>query len=309
MLLTSYTKIVVVLSLLRSAIGVQQSPPNQVLNGIALLMTIYVMYPTGLAMYNAGGDYIKNNAPQELLTGPSATYILNVADKTKEPLREFLQRNTMAKHMSSFYQLAYRSFPEEFRQTLKPTDFIVLIPAYITSQLKAAFEIGVLIDFLRGSSSLMVTDPFMQTQISPIGLLYNYVLIALFFQIGGPFIFLEGFLQSYAIIPADAFLSPTLFTLAQPFWQTLMSLVTKFTALSIQLAAPPLVAILMAEMFLGIANRLAPQVQIAFLGMSIKSLLGIALLFAGWFFILQQTANQALLWLQEMSRLLQYLSV
>src|SRR3984885_9485459 len=46
MLLTSYVKIVVVLSLLRNALGVQQSPPNQVLNGIALLMTVYVMYPT-----------------------------------------------------------------------------------------------------------------------------------------------------------------------------------------------------------------------------------------------------------------------
>src|SRR6266404_7255237 len=53
MLLTSYIKIVVVLSLLRNALGVQQSPPNQVLTGIALLMTIYVMFPTGLAMYNA----------------------------------------------------------------------------------------------------------------------------------------------------------------------------------------------------------------------------------------------------------------
>ena len=46
MLLTSYVKIVVVLSLLRNALGVQQSPPNQVLNGIALLMTVYVMFPT-----------------------------------------------------------------------------------------------------------------------------------------------------------------------------------------------------------------------------------------------------------------------
>src|ERR1043165_8004427 len=53
MLLTSYIKIVVVLSLLRNGLGVQQSPPNQVLNGVALLMTIYVMFPTGLAMYNA----------------------------------------------------------------------------------------------------------------------------------------------------------------------------------------------------------------------------------------------------------------
>lgn len=145
MLLTSYIKIVIVLSLLRNALGVQQSPPNQVLSGIALLMTIYVMYPTGLAMYKAGETYIQQNAPQELFSAPTATYIMNIAEKSKEPLRDFLQRNTIGKHMNSFYQLAYKSFPEEMRPTLKNNDFIVLIPAFITSQLKAGFEIGVLV--------------------------------------------------------------------------------------------------------------------------------------------------------------------
>jgi type III secretion protein R len=145
MLLTSFVKIVIVLSLLRNALGVQQSPPNQVLNGIALLMTVYVMYPTGLAMYNAAEEYIHTAAPTELFSAPTAGYIMNVVDKAKEPLRGFLQRNTIGKHMTSFYQLAYKSFPENFRKSLKPNDFVVLVPAYITSQLKAAFEIGVLI--------------------------------------------------------------------------------------------------------------------------------------------------------------------
>jgi len=145
MLLTSYVKIVVVLSLLRNALGVQQSPPNQVLNGIALLVTIYVMFPTGVAMYNAAGDYMHKNAPEQLLSGPTAVYIMNIMDKAKEPLRTFLQNNSMGKHITGFYQLAYRSFPEDYRTSLKPTDFIVLIPSFITSQLKAAFEIGVLI--------------------------------------------------------------------------------------------------------------------------------------------------------------------
>lgn len=145
MLLTSYIKIVIVLSLLRNALGVQQSPPNQVLNGIALLMTIYVMFPTGLAMYQAGGSYIEKEKPQTLFSPQSAQFIVGVMDKAKEPLRDFLQRNTMGKHMTSFYNLAYKSFPEEYRATLKTNDFIILIPAFITSQIKAAFEIGVLI--------------------------------------------------------------------------------------------------------------------------------------------------------------------
>jgi type III secretion protein T len=177
------------------------------------------------------------------------------------------------------------------------------IPFYI------AQSAGVLIDFLRGSSALMVTDPIMQAQVSPIGVLYNYTLIVLFFQLNGPFIFLEGFLNSYDIIPADGLISSTFFNLNMPFWKMIMGMLTRVTAVSIQLSAPSLLAILMAEMFLGIANRLAPQVQIAFLGMSIKSLLGIALLFLGWFFILQQMGNQSLLWLKDMFQILPNLKV
>ncbi|MBX7066387.1 MAG: type III secretion system export apparatus subunit SctR [Parachlamydiales bacterium] len=145
MLLTSYMKIVVVLSLLRNALGVQQTPPNQVLNGIALLITIYVMFPTGLLMYNAAEKVISTNPPRDVLSNESAVFIVNVIDKAKEPLRDFLQRNVSPKHTASFYNLAYRIFPDPFKAQLKATDFIILIPSFITSQLKTAFEIGVLI--------------------------------------------------------------------------------------------------------------------------------------------------------------------
>lgn len=145
MLLTSFLKIVVVLSLLRNALGVQQSPPNQAINGIALLMTIYVMFPTCLSMYNAAQGYIQTNTPKDLFSGQSAYYLVNVLDKAKEPMRDFLQRNTSSKHTRYFYQLAYRSFPADYRNSLKLNDFIVLVPSYITSQLKGAFEVGVLI--------------------------------------------------------------------------------------------------------------------------------------------------------------------
>ncbi len=145
MLLTSFMKIVVVLSLLRNALGVQQTPPNQVLNGIALLVSIYVMFPTGLRMYTAAETTINTNPPQEMFSGQAAAYVVNVIDKAKEPLREFLQKNCSSKHVNSFYKLGLRTFPEPYKTQLKTTDFIVLIPSFITSQLKSAFEIGVLI--------------------------------------------------------------------------------------------------------------------------------------------------------------------
>ena len=72
----------------------------------------------------------------------------------------------------------------------------------------------------------------------------------------------------------------------------------------IQLAAPAILAILMTELFLGIANRLAPQVQIAFLGMSLKSLAGLALLAIAWFFILKQLGIQSTTWIKEIPRII-----
>lgn len=145
MMMTSYLKIVVVFSLLRNAIGVQQSPPNQALNGMALLMSIYVMFPTGVAMYNSAQGYINTQSPSQLFSTESAYYVTNIINKAKDPLRDFLKRNTTVKHTRYFYQLAYKKFPDDFKKDLSMDDFIIIVPAYITSQIKSAFEVGVLI--------------------------------------------------------------------------------------------------------------------------------------------------------------------
>jgi type III secretion protein T len=176
--------------------------------------------------------------------------------------------------------------------------FLINIPFYI------AQSAGVLIDFQRGSSALQVNDPILSTQASPIGLLYNYVFIVLFYQIGGVFIFFQGIMNSFTAIPADAFMPAVFFNIHHGFWKFIMALLTKFTAISMQLAAPSLVAILMTDMFLGIANRLAQQVQISFLGMSLKSLAGLALLWLGWYFILEQLGIQSQVWLNAMDRII-----
>lgn len=176
---------------------------------------------------------------------------------------------------------------------------------YISIPFSIVQSSGIIIDYLRGASIMQSQDPSMQSQSSPIGILYNYILITVFFSIQGPFHFFEAIATSYEIIPADRFINPIFFSMKLPFWQTSADLISKIVSIAIQLAAPCLVAILMAEMFLGIANRLAPQVQIAFLGMSIKSLLGLILLWAGWFFILKQFASQTDSWMEMMDRLFQ----
>ncbi|MDN3504444.1 MAG: type III secretion system export apparatus subunit SctR [Rhabdochlamydiaceae bacterium] len=145
MLLTSFLKIVVVLSLLRNAIGVQQAPPNQALNGMALIMTFYVMFPTGVAMYKESEGFIKSQNPQELFSTNGAYYMVGIVERAAGPFREFLLRNMSEKHQNYFYKLAYQKFPVEYRDKMSKNDFLVLIPAYVTSQVKGAFEVGVLI--------------------------------------------------------------------------------------------------------------------------------------------------------------------
>ncbi len=176
--------------------------------------------------------------------------------------------------------------------------FLVSVPFYI------AQSAGSLIDFIRGASSLQVTDPFMQTQASPIGLFYNYTLIVLFYQIDGPFILFNGLIKSYEIIPPDGLINPLFFQIHLPVWQSLIGVLNTVLAVSIQLSAPSIVAVLMTEVFLGIANRLAPQVQITFLGMALKSLMGLMFLAFAWFFIVDQMGKQVLIWLQEMLHLI-----
>ncbi len=146
MILTAYMKIVIVLSLLRSALGVQQAPPNQIINGIAFMLSIFVMYPTILQMYEVSQQAVaRYNAPDSLIATGSSTYVIKVASEAKEPLRQFLKINSSHKHHALFYRIAYKILPEDQRESLKPDDFLILVPSYITSQLKYAFEIGVLI--------------------------------------------------------------------------------------------------------------------------------------------------------------------
>lgn len=146
MLLTSFVKMVVVLSLLRNALGAQQAPPNQVINGVAFLLSLYIMFPTGLQMYEAAEDIINDpNSPVALISTETSQYVIEVAKVAREPLRDFLIRNSEVKHHQLFYRLMFKVLPERFRDAIDIHDFMIIVPSYITSQLKEAFEIGVLI--------------------------------------------------------------------------------------------------------------------------------------------------------------------
>ncbi len=163
-------------------------------------------------------------------------------------------------------------------------------------------NVGMIIDHQRGGASLQVNDPTIQTQSSPIGTMLNLMLIFVFYYIDGPFYFLEAINTSYEILPMDRILSQRFFSEASTFWQIQIHILNKIMVLSTQLVAPPLIAILMTDMFLGIANRLAPQVQITFLGLPLKSLLALLVMYLGWKEYNQQTIVLVFQWMDILKK-------
>lgn len=161
---------------------------------------------------------------------------------------------------------------------------------------------GSLIDHSRGSSALQVNDPTTQSQTGPIGILYNYVLIAVFFALNGPFLFFEGVADSYRLIPVDKAFNPEFFHSHTPFWRQIFGLAQFMYTLCVQIAAPSLIGILLTDLFLGIANRLAAQVQIVFLGMPLKSWVGIAMMTAAWILIIQVLGKESIAWIKALNQ-------
>ena len=174
--------------------------------------------------------------------------------------------------------------------------FLVTVPFSIAQMS------GILIDFQRGSSSLTGQDLSMGSQSSSNGVIYNSMLIVIFFWMNGPFLFLDSLFKSYTILPPDQFPSVDFFLhYKSHFWQSIIGLMGKMFALSCQLAAPSLITILMTDTFLGIINRLAQQIQISFLGQGLKAYLGDLALWLAWFFILSQLGKMSLNWLKDLT--------
>lgn len=142
-MVTAFTKLVIVFSLLRNALGLQQTPPNVVLNGLAIILSLYVMYPIGIQMTDIGKEYFKqhNLANTEL----DATAVLQAAVAAKQPLQDFLIAHTDDNERAFFLRTARNLLPEDKRHTVSENDLAVVIPAFTVSELSRAFQIGFLI--------------------------------------------------------------------------------------------------------------------------------------------------------------------
>lgn len=130
-MMTSFTRIIIVLSFLRQAMGVQQMPPNQLLVGLALFLTFFVMGPSFTEMNTKGiQPYMAGKITQE-----------QALDLTLAPLRKFMFTQTRPSDLALFVKLAKIEQPK----TLAEVPTMVLIPSFVISELKTAFQIGFII--------------------------------------------------------------------------------------------------------------------------------------------------------------------
>jgi type III secretion protein R len=135
--MTGFLKISIVLFLIRNALGVQQAPPNLVLYGIALILTVYVTTPLIGEAYNGLA-----NRPLDL---QSAEGIRDAGEAVRQPLRSYLSRFAQQREREFFLQATRNIWSEEARAGLKDDDLVILVPAFVSSELARAFEIGFLI--------------------------------------------------------------------------------------------------------------------------------------------------------------------
>jgi flagellar biosynthesis protein FliP len=131
LLMTAFTRIVIVLSLLRHALGTQASPPNQVIIGLSLFLTLFVMGPIADRIYtDAYVPYSEQKIP-----------FSQALDRAQSPLKAFMLKQTREPDLALFVKLA-RVEPPASREAIP---LRVLVPAFVTSELKTAFQIGFMV--------------------------------------------------------------------------------------------------------------------------------------------------------------------
>ncbi|WP_459909044.1 flagellar type III secretion system pore protein FliP [Desulfotomaculum defluvii] len=185
MMLTSFTRIIVVLSFLRNALGTQQTPPNQVLIGLALFLTIFIMQPVYQDINReAIQPYLANQLTYEQAT-----------DEAAKPLRDFMVRQTREKDLGLFLNIAKLDKP----QNAAEVPMSVLVPAFVISELKTAFQIGfilfvpfLVIDMVV-ASTLMSMGMFM---LPPVMVSLPFKLL-LFVMVDGWYLVVKSLVESF----------------------------------------------------------------------------------------------------------------
>lgn len=191
-MMTSFTRIAVALSFMRTAIGIQQTPPNTVMISLALFLTFFIMTPTLTAAYEQG---VRPLIEQEIDE-------MEAFQRTTDPFKEFMLRHTREKDLTLFMELSETEVPEEMMET----PLQVVIPSFMISELRRAFEIGfmlflpfLIIDLV--TASILMSMGMMMLPPVTISLPFKIIFFVL---VDGWYLIAGSLIQSYDVIPVAA---------------------------------------------------------------------------------------------------------
>ncbi|MFW6050793.1 MAG: type III secretion system export apparatus subunit SctR [Myxococcota bacterium] len=142
---TSFVKLSVVLSILRNALGTGQVPSGAIIAALAVILSLYVMAPVGQAMAAAAGPAVERIDRRDPLLGESFDAVIETIDRGKEPLAAFLTRHAEDRERALFLDLARRVREPDRRDEVSADDLLVVLPAFLITELAEAFQIGFLV--------------------------------------------------------------------------------------------------------------------------------------------------------------------
>jgi type III secretion protein R len=188
---SSFLKIAVVLSLVRNALGVQQAPPNMAIYSLALLLTLYIMAPVGYEIANITRE------EQDITLSVKA--LVTVGRKASEPIKNFLIRNSKPGQRQFFFNTAKKLWPPDLVADATDTDLLIVMPAFVVSELTTAFEIGFLLFLPFVVIDLVISNILMamgMMMVSPVTISLPLKLF-LFVMVDGWSRLIHGLVQTY----------------------------------------------------------------------------------------------------------------
>jgi len=199
MMTTSFVKIAVVLALVRNALGTQQIPPNPIVTGLAMILTIYIMIPVGLEMYKTTGATVNKGTSQPVLSQVTVSLLVQAIQEAKEPMRSFLLKHSHEKEKELFFSLARKMRQPEDREQVTDKNFEILVPAFVISELSEAFQMGFVIFLPFLVVDIVVTNILLSLgmfQLSPVTVSLPFKLL-LFVLVDGWHLIAKGLILGY----------------------------------------------------------------------------------------------------------------
>lgn len=198
MVATSFLKLVVVIGLIRNALGIQSIPPNMVLNALAVILSFYILAPVGEEMWTI---YSKLSA--DVGSDAKVEEWTEIALKAAEPYRQWLDKQTGERERAFFVATAERLWSKDGVESavVDPNSFHILIPSFCVSELSRAFKIGFLVYLPFIAIDIIVSNILLamgMMMVSPVTISLPFKLL-LFVMVDGWTLLIQGLVRGYMV--------------------------------------------------------------------------------------------------------------